>query len=78
MESKTVLDSGFHAVDSGFWVLDSGYWITVFVSETWILDSNHQWDSGFLVLHSGIQSPGLRILKLRISRIPDSGFHYMG
>ena len=22
-ESKTVLDSGFHAVDSGFWVLDS-------------------------------------------------------
>ena len=30
-ESKTVLDSGFHAVDSGF---------LVFVSGTWIPDSN--------------------------------------
>ena len=30
-ESKTVLDSGFHAVDS---------WIPDFVSETWISDSN--------------------------------------
>ena len=34
-ESKTVLDSGFHAVDSGFQVLDC----TLFVSATWILGS---------------------------------------
>ena len=29
-ESKTVLDSGFHAVDSGFQVLETG----LFISET--------------------------------------------
>ena len=36
-ESKTVLDSEFHAVDSVFQVLDSGF----FLSGTWIPDSNH-------------------------------------
>ena len=35
MESKTVLDSGLHAVDSWFQLLDPD-----FVSETWISDSN--------------------------------------
>ena len=35
-ESKTVLDSGFHAVDSGLQVMDSG----LFVSETWIPNSD--------------------------------------
>ena len=35
-ESKTVLDSGFHAVDYGFQVLD----ILVFVGGIWIPGSN--------------------------------------
>ena len=35
-ESKTVLDSRFHAVDS---VFHARHWIPVFVNETWILDS---------------------------------------
>ena len=52
-ESKTVLDCGFHRVDSGFQVLKSG--TPVFVSRTWILDSNRQCDSGFLELYSGFQ-----------------------
>ena len=34
--SKTVLDSGLHAVDSGFQALDSRF----FVSGTWTRDSN--------------------------------------
>ena len=59
-ESKTVLDSGFHAVDSGFQVLDSSlfligtflnffyYYFISFVIGSWILDSNRKWESGFL------------------------------
>ena len=53
-ESKTVLDSAFHAVNSGFQVLDSSlfhwnffkfyyyyyYYFISFVIGTWILDSN--------------------------------------
>ena len=39
-ESKTVLDSRFHAVDSGFQVLD----IELFVRGTWIPDANRWWD----------------------------------
>ena len=35
-KSKTVLDSGFHAVDSGLQVLDSGF----YVGGPWIPDSN--------------------------------------
>ena len=42
-ESKTVLDSGFHAVDSRFQQLDSGF----FVSGTWISDSNRKCDPDF-------------------------------
>ena len=38
-----------------------GYWIPVFVSGTWILDSNRQWDSGILEMYSGFQSPGFRL-----------------
>ena len=64
-KSKTVLDSGFHAVDSGS-----------FVSTTWIPDSNRQWDFRFLELYSGFQSPGFRITLVKISRIPESGFPY--
>ena len=38
-ESRTVLDSGFHAVDSGFRVLDSGFRIPA----QWIPDSKKSW-----------------------------------
>ena len=38
-ESKTVLDSGFHAMDSRFQLLD--------FSGTFILDSDRWWNSGF-------------------------------
>ena len=58
---KTVLDSRFHAVDSGFQVLNSG---------TWIPGSNRSWDSGSHELHSGLQSPGLRIPQRKIYQIP--------
>ena len=40
-ESKTVLDSGFQVP------------MLVFVSGTWIPDSNLKWDSGSLELYSG-------------------------
>ena len=65
MESKTVLDSGFHAVDSGFripgtWILDSmsvkfGFPIPVVT----------EWDSGFRI-------PNSRILDSRSKNVPDS------
>ena len=58
---KIVLDSGFQALESG-----------LFVSGTWILDSNRHQDSGFLELYPGIQSPGFRIPQTQISRIPES------
>ena len=41
-ESKTVLDSGFHAVDSGFQVLESGIF-------QWNLDSGFRWLVGFWI-----------------------------
>ena len=52
-ESKTVLDSGFHAVDSRFQQLDSGF----FVSGTWIPDSKTQ-DSEFH--KNNFQDSGIR------------------
>ena len=52
-ESKTFLDSGFHALDSWSQVLDCEF----FVRGTWIPDSNRYWDSGF-------QSPGFQIPKM--------------
>ena len=33
----------------------------VFVSGTWILDSNGSWDSGFLEVYSRFQSQGFQI-----------------
>ena len=83
-ESKTLLDSGFHAVGSGFHLLDSrsfsvelGFRIRI-VSEipdsyTCIPDSKAQ-DSGF---HKQ-RFPRFRIPNAKISRIPESGFLYMG
>ena len=57
-ETKTILDSGFHAMDSGFQSLDSR--------------------SFSVELGSGFQGPGFRIPHEKISRIPESGFPYMG
>ena len=67
-ESNTVLDSGIHTVDSKFLVLE--FHIRI-VSGTWIADSNGYWDSGFLELFSGFQSPGFRFPQAKLSWIPD-------
>jgi len=53
------------------------YRIPVFVSGTWILDSNRLWDPGFLELFSGLQSPEFRIPQGKFSRIPKFEFPYM-
>ena len=50
-------------VDSTEWIPDSRYSIPVFVSRTWILDSNRQCDSGFQFLDFGLHKqnfPGFR------------------
>ena len=60
------------------WIPDSRYWILVFVSGTWILDSNYWWDSGLLELYFGFQNPGFRIPQAKISCILESGLPYMG
>ena len=54
-------------LDSRPWIPDPGYWI---------LDSNLQWDSGFLELHSVFQSRGFRIRQAKVSRIQESVFPY--
>ena len=59
-------------LDSSSWIPDSTHWIPVFVSGTWILDSNRKWDSGFLELYSGFQRAGFSIPQGKISQIPDS------
>ena len=58
-------------LDSSLWIPDSRYWIPVFVSRTWILDSNRQWDSGF-------HNPWFRIPYGKTSRIPEFESPYMG
>ena len=70
MESKTVWDSGFHALDSGFQILDSRF----LVRGSWVMDSQLQSlvDSGFLELYSVFQNPGFPIPQTRISWILDS------
>ena len=77
-ESKAVLDSGFYAMDFRIPV-----WIPHFFKiGTWISDSNRLWDSGFIELDSGFQSPGFGITQTNLFRIPDSSsksFHpYIG
>ena len=56
-------------MDSGLEELDFGF----FVCGTCILDSDGQWDSGFLQLCSGFRSPGFWITQFL--NLPDSGFH---
>ena len=54
-------------LDPTSWIPHSRYLISVFV------DSNRYWDSGFLELFSGFQSPGFRIPGAKISHIPLHG-----
>ena len=66
----------------GFWIPRRGFRIPVtgfqiFSSGTRFPDSNCQWDSRFLQLYSGFQTPGFRIPLAKISWIPGSGFPYM-
>ena len=58
----------------GFQVLDFRF----LVNETWIPDSIPLWDSGFLKLYYGFQSPGFQISQVKISWIAESESHYMG
>ena len=67
-----IQDSLAWILDSSSWILDSRYWIPVFVSGTWILDSNRKWDCGFLELYSGFQRPVFSIPQGKILHIPDS------
>ena len=77
----------------GFWIPLRGFrisrwWISVFVGGTWILDCNCRWDSRFLELYSGFQSPGFGIPQAnfprfwipqaKLSWIPESGFRHIG
>ena len=49
--------------DSSLQVLDSEF----FVSGTWNLDSNVQWDSGLLELYSEFHNPGFLIVQQKFS-----------
>ena len=64
----------------GFLIPRCGFQIfQVFVSGTLNLDPNRYWDSGFLELYSGFQSPRPSIPKEKILfQIPESGYPYMG
>ena len=68
MESKRVLDSGFHAVDSGFQALDSSLC-------QWNLDSGFQSLVGLRIPWAAFRIPTLRILDSTSKMFPDSGFH---
>ena len=69
--------------NSKLWIPDCGYWILVFVSTTWILDYNLQWDPESPELFSGFHKQcfphsASRIPKGIIFLIPEAGFPYMG
>ena len=69
-------------------IWNSTPWIPDLFQWNLILDSNRWWDTGFLELHSGFQRTefwipqqafaGFRIPQAKISRIPESGFSYIG
>ena len=52
-------------------------WNPAFVCGIQILDSNRQWDSRFLELYSGFQSPGFQIPQTKIYWISKSRFPNM-
>ena len=58
-------------LDSSSWIPDSTHWIPVFVSGTWILDSNRKCDSGWAVF----RIPKTRILHSTRKNFSNSGFH---
>ena len=69
MESKALLDSGFHALDSGFHVL-----YMFFVGGTCFLDSNRYWDSE---LHKKNVEKDFGFYRQKSGR-QESGFLYIG
>ena len=66
-ESRTVLDAGIQATDSGSQVMDTGF----FVSGTWILDSNRQWDPDFWICIPNSKAQDSRFHE---NKFPDSKF----
>ena len=70
-EYKIVLDSGFHT--DGLRIAGTGLDSSLC---QWNLDSNLQWDSGFLEQYSGFQSPLFRIQYKEI--FPGLRIPYMG
>ena len=52
-------------IQDSTWILDSGFRV---------LDSNRQWDSGFLELYSKFRSPGFRIFIMFLSYFFDDSF----
>ena len=62
-----VLDYGCHKLDFGF-----------LVGGTWIPTTNHQWNSWFLELKSGFQSPGFWIPQAKINKIRNTVLPYIG
>ena len=73
-ESKTVLDSGFHAIDSGFQVLDPGF----FVSGTWIPDSKQLLDEDFMISRIIKVEVGVISRSRRLRPITFRDLHYSG
>ena len=68
-ESRTVLNSGFHAADLRFQLLDS----EVFVSGSQIPDSTLQWDSRFQIPIAVFRIPRPRIPDFTSKNFSDSG-----
>ena len=69
VESTTVMDPGFQVVDFGFPVLNSHSLQVELGFQTPIV----KWDSGFLKLYSGFQSPVFLIHK---KNFPDSEIQF--
>ena len=73
-ESRTVLNSGFHAADFRFQLLDS----EVFVSGSQIPDSTLQWDSRFQIPIAVFRIPRPRIPDFFLESGKESGFPKAG
>ena len=75
-ESKTLLDSEFHAVDSGFHLLDSRSFSVELGFRIRIVSGIP--DSYTCIPDSKAQDSGFHEQKFPRFRIPESGFLYMG